>query len=713
MEKAKNRKPAAAWYRVLQAQAPLWWLKHRLELPLLAWLAGLLCYWSLPAEPSLSYPMYSAIFLCLLVFILRRHPRVAFIRILCLLAGVFVGAIGYAGWWVQQQATVPIAETYENHAITAVVDRVEERQRGRLRLTLREVCCDRQGQVFSGRMRISVGRRVGADVWPEDAVSMQVNLYPLMPPVIAGGFDMARHGWLQGVVGSGYARGAVHILPGEQEEPPTTLQNVRQRWRELLAQAMQRHMTENTADIARALVLGERGQIAQSLEEAYRQSGLTHILSISGLHMALVALLFYGGLRRILCLWPGLALRIPTHKLAAMLAWGGSGLYLWLAEAPVSAQRAWLMAACVGLAVIWERPVTGLRLLALAGWVVTLIHPPQVLGAGFQLSFLAVLALLVAYRPAFTLPVDASLPLMLRHLYRQWDASKSLLRASVWVLVLTAPVVGWHFREIGWVGVFSNVIAIPLASLWVMPSLLLASLFQPVGMAMPFLWLAEQGIALLNHISAYVGALVSPYPLVFPAMQGWAVMLLVYAMILAAWLHGRYAWFLPVFALMVVAVWGRAEQPLLLAEASQMAWRDSIGWHVLPLSESGGRQRHGNHFMRTLWQGRLNMHQREWHKHEMQESRFCDGAACAWHVAGQWVEVPRTPESLPELCHHADSILLPEGAEALNHCLAKLWKLTPPARGYTPVFALYPNGRWWRSDAVTGSRPWYVGFKRG
>src|SRR5207237_9897961 len=67
-----------------------------------------------------------------------------------------------------------------------------------------------------------------------------------------------------------------------------------------------------------ALTLGERGEVDSTLEDAFRSSGVTHVLSVSGLHLAVAAFLFYAGLRRILLVIPPLAIRVEARRVAAL-----------------------------------------------------------------------------------------------------------------------------------------------------------------------------------------------------------------------------------------------------------------------------------------------------------------------------------------------------------------------------------------------------------
>jgi competence protein ComEC len=162
--------------------------------------------------------------------------------------------------------------------------------------------------------------------------------------------------------------------------------------------------------MAGALVAGVRAGIDQATWRAMQVSGLAHILSVSGLHMVLVAGSVFAGCRWVLALCPPLALRVPVKKIAAVLTALAAALYLVLSGATVPTQRSFLMTAVALLAAVVDRNRFSLRLLAWAALVVLVLRPESILGGSFQLSFGSVLALMVVYKAGTGAPAIASRP---------------------------------------------------------------------------------------------------------------------------------------------------------------------------------------------------------------------------------------------------------------------------------------------------------------
>ena len=146
--------------------------------------------------------------------------------------------------------------------------------------------------------------------------------------------------------------------------------------------------------VARALVTGERNAVPEPLQEAYRQAGLAHMLVISGLHMSLLAGLAFVALRYGFALVMPIAERFDTKKFAAAAAIAAALFYLILSGANVPAQRAFIMVSVVLIAVLIDRTAMSLRTLAWAAMTVLVLQPDALVGASFQLSFAAVVALI-------------------------------------------------------------------------------------------------------------------------------------------------------------------------------------------------------------------------------------------------------------------------------------------------------------------------------
>ena len=212
-----------------------------------------------------------------------------------------------------------------------------------------------------------------------------------------GGYDFAREAFFLGLgaVGS-EARAPVLLDPGALGFGQRIGAGI-DRLRNAITARIVSAVPGDAGAIAAALVTGQRGEISNAANDALRTAGLYHVISISGLHMALFGGTLFGVLRFGLVLIPGFGLHHAIKKWAALAALAGAAGYLALSGAEVATQRSFVMIAVVFLAVAVDRQGITMRNLAVAAFCAVLLMPETVLGPSFQMSFGAVMAIVAWY----------------------------------------------------------------------------------------------------------------------------------------------------------------------------------------------------------------------------------------------------------------------------------------------------------------------------
>jgi competence protein ComEC len=303
------------------------------------------------------------------------------------------------------------------------------------------------------------------------------------------------------------------------------------------------------AALLQALVLGRRGDISPALDDAFRRAGVAHVLSVSGLHLAVAAALFFAAARAAWLRWPRLSARVPADRAAALCAAPAVAAYTALTGAEIATVRSLLCAAVVLGARALGRSADALTSLATAALVLLAAAPASLYDPSFQLSFAAAGALvLVAPR-------------------LRGGFVARLVGASAAATLATAPLTALHFHVVQPAGVLTNLVVVPLAELLVLPAGLLAAalaLLSPTVAApiTALAGLAAEGLARLTTALAAFSpsfAVPPPRPLELAALA------------LAVWalLAGRAAR-LGVAAALVVAtsfVWTMWVAPALRSDA--------------------------------------------------------------------------------------------------------------------------------------------------
>ena len=203
------------------------------------------------------------------------------------------------------------------------------------------------------------------------------------------------------------------------------------------------------ASVVRGMVLGDRSMIPEELDEAFRRSGITHILAISGQHVAILAAMIYFVLRAFAV---KMLVRVPT---TLVLIW----IYIFVAGAPPSAIRAGVVATFVLAAALFGRQLSPLHFMTTMLAAVLAYNPQLVYSTGFQLSVSAVLGILLLRKPLQSL-LKAT---VFRPLRKPPEAISNLLSISLAAQIGTAPIIASTFEEVSVIGVFTNLIAVPLS----------------------------------------------------------------------------------------------------------------------------------------------------------------------------------------------------------------------------------------------------------
>ncbi|HYD73735.1 MAG TPA: ComEC/Rec2 family competence protein, partial [Candidatus Binatia bacterium] len=243
------------------------------------------------------------------------------------------------------------------------------------------------------------------------AATCRAVLGPPSGPMAPGGYDFARRAYFERLGATGFAFG--RCRPAAFDPPPSWLDRQRltlAAMRADLSAAIQAAAPGRGGAIAAALVTGDRSSIDTATNESLRDSGLGHLLSVSGIHMGVVGGLVFAAVLWTLSLIAPIALRFPVKKIAAVAALLVLAAYLIVSGSSVPALRSFVMACVAFGAILIDRPAISMRGLALAAFVVVLIFPESVLEPGFQMSFAATMALVALFEMLKRAPHEPALP---------------------------------------------------------------------------------------------------------------------------------------------------------------------------------------------------------------------------------------------------------------------------------------------------------------
>lgn len=610
--------------------------------------AGIGLYFWLPTEPQI-WPVVTALMVTFLAALrLRRKRGPGFFTI----AAVGMVAAGFGAAQLQTGAvSAPVlAREIGPVRVAARVISVEPTEKG-VRLTLDNVTIDRRNiGEMPHRIRISV-RSVKTEPAPGDRIEALAILQPPPSPSLPGGFDFARKAWFERIGGVGFALGAVKVTDRPEEAS----------WRVALARLrldltmrIMAAAPDRIGPVAAALMTGERRAIPKDALASMRDSGLAHLLAISGLHIGLVAGLLFFAVRLGLAFVEPVALRYPIKKYAAAAAIAGAFAYLLISGATIPTQRAFLMVSIVMLAVMIDRTAISMRLVAISAIAVLLVAPESLLSASFQMSFAAVVGLVAVY--------EAAAPAMSRVRQRGGvlGSRVGLFIAATALTTLvagsaTAPFAIYHFNRVALYGLAANLVAVPVMAIWIMPFGILSFLLMPLGLESLGLVPMGWGIAVVLEVADTVAALPGAVALAPPMpTAGLAVLALG-----GLWLcltPGRLRFYgIPLLCAGLLSIAAVAPPDVIVNRDGDLV---AINLGKQGVVMSPGR---GNAFERDMWRRRLAVSDaQDWPSAGIGAGGLlgCDSGGCILRISEQTVALVFDPAAAFEDCGRADHVLL-------------------------------------------------------
>ena len=489
--------------RQLEAERDRWFL----WLPVLFGV-GIALYFLLPAEPSMLVAVLPAVAAMAIRYGGARAGMAG------LMSGALLAAtLGLAAAKLRTELVrAPVLPAQTGPVdVYGYLELIEPRATKGQRLTIRVTAMAKhEADAWPARVRVRTLAENTA-LKPGDAVRLRATLSPPPGPSLPGDHDFARAAWFSGLGAVGYAIAAAEVDPNAAGPPLSLrLSAAIARVRQAIGQRVLEALPGEAGAIANALITGERGGISEATNQAFRDSGLFHILSISGLHMVIMAGAVFLSIRLVLAAIPSIALRFPVKKWAAAGAMLGALAYLLISGAAFATVRSYIMISIMFLAVMLDRPAIALRNVALAALVILIAWPESLLDAGFQMSFAAVVALVSAYEWLRVREEARGGPARRGLWARAALFFGGIVTSTLVASLAVAPFGIYHFHNTQQFAILANLLAIPICNLLVMPAALAALLAMPFGLQAGPLWLMGLGIEAMvwcaNAVAGLPGA---------------------------------------------------------------------------------------------------------------------------------------------------------------------------------------------------------------
>ncbi|UJQ20750.1 MULTISPECIES: ComEC/Rec2 family competence protein [unclassified Wolbachia] len=343
-------------------------------------------------------------------------------------------------------------------------------------------------------IRISVRTKVEKGIKIGDQVKLSAKLFPPKIAPSEYAYDFARIAYYQKISATGFATSKITLH--KKAEARKFLEYI-ESFRQYIYENLQQNIKKPHVDIISALLIGKKDGIDQKTMDAIRDSGIAHLFAISGLHLSFVAGLFFVVFRNLFAISETLTLKYNTKKISAFLTILPTTFYLLITGMQISAQRAYIMVILVLVAIMIERKYRGLIAIAFAAAVILIIEPEVILKPGFQMSFSAVLALVASYQ------INANKLFKIKIM----KYFVSIMISSVIASLATVPYTIYNFNYFSISGIITNLVAIPIVTLIIIPLGIIYVLLIPFGIEWIIAPLIERPIDSILYITNAIASL--------------------------------------------------------------------------------------------------------------------------------------------------------------------------------------------------------------
>lgn len=612
---------------------------------------GIATYFGLFSEPSLYLGSLVLSILVSIWFVFRRSTYIVFAVLL---------PLGFAVGFTAAQVRTALVEApkitqdLSARPFKGEVISYQETDKGPRLVMQPTYIQDVPENALPEKIKVVINKQAAGETFvPGDIIRVWGFLKPPLGLAYKGAYDFERQNYFNQIGGVGFALSKPQLL-----ERPTGLKWSHQveTIRSVVTDKIYGALPGETGGIAAALITGHKEKIPEATYEAYRNAGLAHLLAISGLHFGLIFGFIFFTIRFLLVLIPGFALRYPIKKWAILVALLGAFCYSVLAGGSVPTLRSFIMLGLFSWAVLLDRLALSMYNVAWAAVIIMLIMPEALLGASFQMSFAAVIALIALYEKGMGEERNKTRGYLWRTIMYIFVLAGTSLIAGF----ATMPYTIFHFGQFQPYGVAANLMAIPLTGVWIMPIALLALVMMPIGLETWPLKLMGAGVDIVTWVAKAVASwdgsvILAPQ---FNALE--MAFITLGALWCMIWQQKwRYLGIAPILVGFVMLVTHDRPDLFIGQKGKMLAVRTAEGLYVTTVKRQA--------FTRKQWMVMAGCTEESCfpYSNKKRDDRYagekllnCDYLGCVAKLDGKLVAIPRREEAMYKDCAQADMILI-------------------------------------------------------
>ena len=432
--------------------------------------AGILYFFTTSLLPDIRYLM----FLPILLIFLKRYPII--VKFLIILSSSI--ALGIIISYSRIQYNDYSKLQYSTQGLVSGVVTSVRSKPSATQITLKDfVIVGHSITSATAKIRINIAEKYQQAklINVGDEILLKAILHPPPMQKLHYGYDFSALARFSQISGVGYAISKPKII----QRHPIALYDEIQVLRQNLYKSLYEIFSNKVASFVAALLIGDSGGINRSDIQNIRYSGISHLICVSGLHISLIAGIFFKLSRFVLNIFDCIAFRFNIQAIAALISIFATSIYWLLTDLQIAATRAFIMSSVVIYAIIYGGRINHLRLLNFACIILLIFNPENIFKPSFQLSFLAVLALF------FSEELNKKLASKYNFGPGIFANFKKYIFYSIFfsfnVSIITAPIAIYNFYIFANYSILANLIAVPVTLYMIIPLLMVFMLFLPFG----------------------------------------------------------------------------------------------------------------------------------------------------------------------------------------------------------------------------------------
>ncbi|OEU75497.1 MAG: hypothetical protein BA864_08980 [Desulfuromonadales bacterium C00003093] len=383
--------------------------------------------------------------------------------------------------------------------ITGEIDKNPSKNNNRLKLILRIETLGKDDRSFSvtGKIRVTVLGDIPA-LYMGDRISFISKIRSIRNFKNPGGFDYERYMKFKKIWGSAYVQGS--RLNRLNQNPDKGVYRLIEETRSNISALIDKTGPGDRKDILKALITGDKSGISKNLRDEFNRAGIGHLLAISGLHIGIVATSSFIFFQWILSHISFFLWNAWTKKGAAILSLFPVFIYGLISGMSPSTQRAVIMVTVFLITFLFEREQDIINTLALAAMLILAVFPPSLFSISFQLSFVAVFSIIYGMSTTYDRTYNSRISdrniSNKTWLFKALEILFSFILVSIFAILGTLPIVMHYFNQVSLIGVFANLLLVPLIGFVVVPLGLFSVFLYPISISGALLFINSSAAVL-------------------------------------------------------------------------------------------------------------------------------------------------------------------------------------------------------------------------